>query len=84
MAAINDLLRQIRERAQDPAPFGQFKEFRADGWPFCPQCEDDELWSRAHMAWDGSGEKPTVEHGIRSGMKCYRCGWESAEFKVAR
>jgi predicted RNA-binding Zn-ribbon protein involved in translation (DUF1610 family) len=37
--------------------------YRADGWPLCPQCGEDELWSRAIPA------RPTDE------LTCYLCGW---------
>ncbi len=40
-----------------------FTVFRADGWPFCPACENDELYS-LHI--------PATIATIRG---CYACGW---------
>ena len=42
-----------------------YREFRDDGWPLCPQCGEDELWSPASPA--------TIE--TISG--CYRCDWKA-------
>lgn len=50
-----------------------FKEYRADGWPICPRCEEDELWSP--LRWDGEGEKPPIQAYIDAGLTCYLCGW---------
>lgn len=41
------------------------KRHRADGWPICPQCDEDELYSLAIPA------DPAKIDG------CYRCGWRS-------
>jgi hypothetical protein len=41
----------------------QYLEFRKDGWPYCPICEEDELWSAAIPA--------TAETIV----SCLRCGW---------
>jgi hypothetical protein len=41
-----------------------YKHYRADGWPYCPQCDEDELWSAATYA--------TVETIVG----CYSCGWK--------
>jgi len=38
-------------------------EYRADGWPLCPQCGEDELWAREVPA------TPTAA------LTCYLCGW---------
>jgi hypothetical protein len=47
-----------------------YTESRADGWPLCPRCGEDELWS----AGDETDQsfKPTIE----SIAGCYMCGWE--------
>lgn len=58
-----------------PAP--EFAAYRADGWPLCPRCGEDELWSP--LVWGGRGERPTVEAYLAAGVRCYRCGWESGE-----
>jgi hypothetical protein len=58
-------------RAEDmgkgPAVTGRkrspYTEHRRDGWPLCPSCGEDELYSLA--------EEPSVE-SIRG---CYRCAW---------
>lgn len=52
-----------------------YMEFRADGWPLCPQCGDDELYSLLY--WNGLTERPPLREWIDAGMKCYLCGWES-------
>ncbi|HEV8474577.1 MAG TPA: hypothetical protein VGR82_17500 [Methylomirabilota bacterium] len=38
-------------------------EYRADGWPLCPRCGDDELWSRE------------VPVSASDELTCYLCGW---------
>ena len=42
---------------------GPYREHRADGWPLCPRCEEDELYSL-----DVPPTIPTI-------VGCYRCGW---------
>lgn len=46
--------------------------FRKDGWPLCPFCGDDELWSS--LNWDGQGDRPPVQAYIDAGLTCYACG----------
>lgn len=60
-----------------------YKEFRQDGWPLCPRCHEDELYSNVMMAWNGEGERPTVQDCIAAEMGCYRCGWNSWRAKHA-
>ncbi len=43
------------------------REVRKDGWPFCPQCEKDELYSL--------DEHPA----IATIVGCYRCSWKPKE-----
>ena len=51
-----------------------FKEFRADGWPLCPNCGEDELWCPGLVAYYNSNQRnPTVQECIRLGLRCYRC-----------
>jgi predicted amidophosphoribosyltransferase len=57
------------------APLPTFGAFRADGWPLCPCCGEDELYSRLH--WDGQGEHPSLEKYLAAGMGCYRCRWNN-------
>jgi predicted RNA-binding Zn-ribbon protein involved in translation (DUF1610 family) len=40
-----------------------YTRHRADGWPLCPQCGDDELWSSENEA--------TIETIV----SCLGCGW---------
>jgi hypothetical protein len=54
-----------------------YKEFRKDGWPFCPRCGEDELYSHKMLHWHGDGERPTIEECIKGGMTCYNCSWSS-------
>ena len=49
----------------------EFKEYRADGWPLCPHCGGDELWSP--LIW--LDERPPVKDFIAAGLRCYLCGW---------
>jgi hypothetical protein len=46
-------------------------EYRADGWPLCPRCGEDELWSAAVPA-DAGGD-----------LQCYECRW-AGRVPVAR
>ena len=55
----------------------QFSQFRKDGWPLCPRCEEDELYSNAGMAYAGQGPRPTLAQDYFSGFGCYRCNWKS-------
>jgi hypothetical protein len=48
-------------------------QYRADGWPLCPRCGDDELWSP--FFWDGTGPQPPLHVYIAAGLSCYQCGW---------
>jgi DNA-directed RNA polymerase subunit M/transcription elongation factor TFIIS len=52
-------------RQSGPASVARpYRHYRADGWPYCPRCDEDELWS---------GETyPTVETIVG----CYSCGWK--------
>jgi hypothetical protein len=38
--------------------------WRKDGWPLCPKCGEDELFSQQHPA------RPT------DALACYRCDWQ--------
>lgn len=52
-----------------------FNEYRKDGWPLCPRCEEDELYSFLMLGWT-KPEPPSVAECIATGMMCYRCSWE--------
>lgn len=45
----------------------RYEERRADGWPLCPECGEDELYSLAMP----KATEATIEG-------CYRCGWKPA------
>jgi hypothetical protein len=49
-----------------------FKRYRKDGWPICPSCDEDELWSR--LSWGGISVPPLADF-IAAGLSCYRCNW---------
>lgn len=51
----------------------EIAEYRADGWPLCPNCGEDELWSP--LLWDGDSERPPVSAYIAAGLRCYFCDW---------
>lgn len=52
-----------------------FVEFRADGWPTCPNCGNDEIYSL--IPWDGE-QVPTAQQYVEYGLSCYYCGWTNA------
>ncbi len=53
--------------------------FRQDGWPFCPSCHQDELYSTIMMAWDGQEPRPTLEECMAGELKCYACQWSNKQ-----
>lgn len=59
-----------------------FDHFRADGWPLCPHCGEDELWSR--LIWNGEGERPTFAAYVEAGMACYLCRWDTETQNLLR
>lgn len=50
-----------------------YREKRSDGWPLCPGCGEDELYS---LIWRG-GPKPSLSEFLASRLRCYLCGWDS-------
>ncbi len=48
-----------------------FAEFRSDGFPLCPRCGEDELWSS--LMWTDDSNKPTLDQLIKHGLSCYSC-----------
>lgn len=52
-----------------------FKEYTKKGWPLCPRCEEDELYSFLMLGWT-KDEPPSIAECIATGMNCYRCSWE--------
>jgi hypothetical protein len=63
------LAKRRRRHARLVVEFGAFIlelerfEYRRDGWPLCPNCGDDELWSRA------------LDPRATDPLRCYVCGW---------
>jgi hypothetical protein len=43
-----------------------YSRLRNDGWPYCPYCGEDELYSLA------------IPATIETIASCYRCGWTPA------
>jgi len=55
--------------AESPSEVKQaFSEHREDGWPLCPACGEDELYSLDFPA------------SIDTISGCYNCGWTAEEF----
>jgi hypothetical protein len=74
--AVVILKRRLGEGGQVEIPsLGITLSWRPDGWPLCPHCGEDELYSL--FRWNGEGEKPPVEEWIKFGLRCYRCHWSS-------
>ena len=48
---------------------------RADGWPLCPRCGEDTLYSA--LVWDKADgtEPPSLAEYIAAGLKCSACEW---------
>jgi len=53
------------------------QEYRKDGWPLCPQCGEDELYSCAGLikAHDQGTASFTIEEAFAGEFVCYRCNW---------
>lgn len=49
--------------------------YRKDGWPLCPRCGEDELWSARMYWWNGSAPRPTLAECFAHDFGCYLCGW---------
>jgi hypothetical protein len=73
---------EVRERfSRDPAPSAPVPEpppardlfrRRPDGWPFCPSCGEDELYS-LFLPLTPEDHKP--ENYFNDELRCYRCEW---------
>jgi hypothetical protein len=61
----------------------QYREFRKDGWPFCPCCDEDELANPGFSVafYNEHQRTPTVEEFLESGLICYLCNWHSSELR---
>jgi hypothetical protein len=53
----------MTERVQGPATAPAYLRFKDDGWPLCPGCGDDELWS------------PAVPATVDTIASCLNCNW---------
>ena len=60
-----------------------FKEFTEAGWPLCPVCEEDELYSILMLNYHGEGERPSISQCLAGEMRCYRCNWTSFDLRSA-
>ena len=52
-----------------------FKEYRRDGWPYCPRCEQDELYTLLNANNNSHPNGVTIQERIDAGVKCYYCDW---------
>jgi hypothetical protein len=73
----------IDQQKTGTVPLVTFTEFRSDGWPLCPACGEDELYSFLSMRdpfyvmnyFDEHGSNPPIQEYIDAGMCCYFCSW---------
>jgi hypothetical protein len=63
-----------------------YADFRRDGWPLCPLCKEDELYSTRMIEFASAvakgqaqdpADRPSVFQCMRGVMRCYKCGWGS-------
>jgi hypothetical protein len=54
------------------APIPEPTAFRPDGWPLCPRCGEDELWS---PIWNSDRPRPSLDEFLAGPLACYACGW---------
>lgn len=59
--------------APQPLPQLNPHEFRADGWPLCPGCGGDEVYS---LIWNEDGPRPSMDEVMAGALACYRCTWK--------
>lgn len=59
-----------------------FLAMRPDGWPLCPQCGKNELWSPLY--WDLVSAAPTMEDYRKAGLICYACHWQNKDYFTER
>ncbi len=52
------------------------QEYRRDGWPLCPRCGDDELYSLVIMQNAGKVPGPTLDECFAGEFRCYYCNWQ--------
>lgn len=63
------------------ADLALFREFRKDGWPLCPRCEEDELWSSVAIV---ASRAVTLEECFEGEFTCYYCNWQSEKAKEVK
>lgn len=57
-----------------------FKDFRDDGFPLCPQCDQDELYSHVVRHWNSVraiSPMPAIQEILKGDFTCYACNWTS-------
>ena len=65
-----------------PEEWSQFTRFRADGWPLCPGCGEDELWTPwtppadAEATFDDYVANKFDDY-VANKLRCLACRWES-------
>ena len=50
--------------------------YRDDGWPNCPSCGEDELYSVVMLGWRGDTPRPTLAACLADWFRCYLCPWQ--------
>ena len=63
----------MTDSAPQPLPQLYPHQFRADGWPLCPVCGEDEVWSS--LTWTEEMDRPTIAGFLEGPLACYRCNW---------
>lgn len=51
-------------------------EYRADGWPLCPNCGEDEMYS-LHFSETRRNIPPTLGEYLSRPLRCYACAFEA-------
>jgi len=53
----------------------RFDKYRKDGWPLCPKCGEDELFSALCMVVTKDMKQPNLLDCLCAGFGCHKCGW---------
>ena len=66
----------------DGGPTSPPFEYRRDGWPLCPQCGEDELFTTVYpLTYEPNPDDPRRTVAMwripiaTDPMQCYRCRW---------
>jgi hypothetical protein len=52
----------------------EYERFRDNGWPLCPNCDEDELWCPGSVQFHhDNGRPPTLAECLAMGLACYNC-----------